>query len=74
MSHISPHKQPNPDFSISGCFANSTHMQITKERHLFFFLHESSLLATHYFTVIQLVLAQGLRCALHSALGNQCSL
>lgn len=28
----------------------------------------------HYFTVIQLVLAQGLSCALHLALGNQCSL
>lgn len=28
----------------------------------------------HCFTVMQLVLAQGSRCALHLALGNQCSL
>lgn len=60
---------------MCGCLTRRlAHMQITQERHLLFCLHESSLLVPCYFTVTQLVLAQGPRCALHSALGNQCSL
>lgn len=50
------------------------HMPITQEHHLLFCLLGGSLLAPRYFTVTQLARAQGLKCALHSAVGNQCSL
>lgn len=50
------------------------HMPITQEHHLLFCLLGGSLLAPRYFTVTQLAQAQGLKCALHSAVGNQCSL
>lgn len=60
---------------ICGSLARTlAHMPITQEHHLLFCLLGGSLLAPRYFTVTQLAQAQGLKCALHSAVGNQCSL
>lgn len=87
---MSPERQHHPKRKETSCHTGSSicsesmicdglactlaHMPITQEHHLLFCLLGGSLLAPRYFTVTQLAQAQGLKCALHSAVGNQCSL